>query len=248
MNEYIILSNNFYEIYIDKKYEDFGKDVMNYSTVKLKEYLNFFKEDKLLKKLKGSFFDNRKDFLTRIKYIAPNEGLPPEWATGCFYGGEAQILVDKDNLNKKFRTLAHETFHIIFQKNIYEKFDIDRIVWLDESLAANFSGEVDEELTNGIFIEYIKKYLNKENLPKMNDLDFKKGNIKTEEYNAYHFFHIVGRYLRENMSNEELFEFIKNKKLILENGNTILNDSLEYFKNKYKMVVNNEEINYKIKK
>lgn len=45
MSDYILITNNYYEIFINKSLEKYGNEVLEYSTNKLKEYLNFFKEE-----------------------------------------------------------------------------------------------------------------------------------------------------------------------------------------------------------
>lgn len=122
----------------------------------------------------------------------------------------------------------------MFSKFIYNNYK-NRVVWLDESFAANFSGEVDKELKNGKFIETVKKYLNYSSLPNMNEISFKNNNIKTNEYNAYDFFHIIGRYLSEIYSREELLNFYKDEESVLKLGENILSESLLYFKQKFSL-------------
>jgi hypothetical protein len=63
----------------------------------------------------------------------------------------------------------------------------------------------------------------------MNDISFKNNNVKTDEYNAYDFFHIVGRYLIETYNSDELLELYNNESKVLELGEHILEDSINYF-------------------
>ena len=139
MENYISIENDYFEIYIPNSLKNYGYEVLNYSTDKIKEYLHFFNELEYGSKVKGAFLISREDFINRIKKLDPKAN-PPSWASGCFYGGETQILLDINNIYNRFTTLAHETFHLLFQKFIYEKNNMKRIVWLDESLAGNFDG------------------------------------------------------------------------------------------------------------
>lgn len=86
MGKYITLENNFYEILIPESLKEYGKEVLEYSTNKLEEFLHFFKQDNYGTKIKGAFFLTCEDFFNRIKKLAP-EANPPSWAQGCFYGG-----------------------------------------------------------------------------------------------------------------------------------------------------------------
>ena len=136
---------------------------------------------------------NRTDFFNRIKKLDPYAN-PPSWAQGCFYVGETQILLNPEYIYDRFYTLAHESFHLLFQKFIYEKNNMNRIVWLDESLAANFDGTTEKLIENGKFLEIILTLKHNQKLPKMNDLEFSKGNIKTENYNGYDLFKVCTSY------------------------------------------------------
>lgn len=227
MKEFKTIKNDYYEIYFPLEYEEYIKEVLDYSTEVLKTNLKFFNEDSYGEIIKASFFDEKEDFFNRIYEIDSNAN-PPEWAMGCFYGGENQILLEKDNIRRRFYTLAHETCHLLFSKFIYKNYS-DRVVWLDESFAANFSGEVEEELKNGVFKEKLEKYINRDDLPHMSDISFKNNNVKTDSYNAYDFFHIVGRYLVETYDSKELLDLFNDESKVLELGTHILEDSIKYF-------------------
>ena len=125
---------------------------------------------------------------------------------------------------------------MLFLKYVYSNYKNNkRIVWLDESFAANFSGEVQNNINNGIFINQIKKYIGAV-LPNMNDISFENKNIKTKEYNAYDFFHIIGRYLIETNNKDNLLELYKDEGRVLNLGETILGDSIDYFIKKYNLL------------
>ncbi len=229
MNKYITLENEYYEIILPEILKEYGKEILEYSKKKFQEYLDFFKEEKYGKKIKGSFLLTREDFINRIKEVAPDTTSPSlSWAKGCFYGGEIQMLIDEDPY-ERFNSLAHETFHLFFQKFIYEKNNWDRIVWLDEALAGNFDGLIETKIANGEFKTIIENLVKNPDLPKMCDLAFWKGNVKTEKYNGYDLFKVVGRYLIETKTQNELFTYIHNKDQILKDGEKILKESLEYF-------------------
>ena len=232
MEKYITIENDFFEIFIPDSIKEYGNEVIKYSTDKLKDFLHFFKVESYGEKIKGSFFRSSEDFFNRILKLAL-EANPPSWAKGCFYGGEIQMLLNPQNIYERFCTLAHESFHLLFQKFIYEKNNMDRIVWIDESLAGNFDGTTDKLIENGKFLEIILNLKNNQKLPKMNDLEFYKGNIKTEDYNGYDLFKVVGRYLIETKSKDELLKYVNAKNKIVNDGNTILEESIKYFSEKY---------------
>ncbi|MEG2457565.1 MAG: hypothetical protein RSB41_01580 [Bacilli bacterium] len=236
MDKYIIISNEYFEIYISDKLENYGKEILKYTTEKIKEYLIFFKEKNYKEIIKCSYFTNREDFINRIKKFSLKDAESlPTWVSGCFYGGEIQILVNEEDLSNTFFSLTHETFHILFSKFVFEKNNYGRIVWLDESLALNFDGGVMRLINDNKFIDLVKSIINIDNLPSMSKLPLKNNNLCTKKYSEYDLFRIVGRYLIETKSDEELFEYIHEEKRILKDGETILQTSLMYFKNKYNL-------------
>ncbi len=72
-------------------------------------------------------------------------------------------------------------------------------------------------------------------LPNLNDIKFENNNVKTDIYDAYDFFYIVGKYLQETMSKNELLSLFMDEEQVFMLGNTVLNDSFDYFANKYKL-------------
>ncbi len=235
MKDYITISNDYFEMIIPSSLKKYGEEVLNYSTSKIIEFLSFFKKQGY-EKIKCAFLLDYNDFITRIKQVStPNTPLPPKWATGCFYGGEIQILLDRNNPYLRFNTLAHESFHLLFSKFIYEKKYINRIIWLDESLAINFDGTTEKLIESNTFKKNIIKLLNNQKLPKMNELSFSKGNIITEDYNGYDLFKIVGRYLIETKQRDELFNYINDNQKVINDGEKILVESLDYFVKKYSL-------------
>lgn len=221
MSDYILITNNYYEIFINKSLEKYGNEILEYSTNKLKEYLNFFKEESYGEKIKCALMTNKNDFFRRIKEVLKKDDcMPSKEARGCFCGGEIQILLDIDNPYELFTSLAHETFHLLFSKFVYEKNNWNRIFWLDEALAYNFD-EIRKKVIDDInFKKLIIKYFNNSNRPNMEDLD---------NYNDYEVFKIVGRYLIETKTDDELLEYINNLHAIENDKLSIFNTSLEYF-------------------
>lgn len=229
-DSYIVLDSEYIEILIPERFVEFGNRVLDFSTKKVKEYLDFFKEDSYGTKIKASYFVKREDFLQRIKDIkSPGDNMPPSWATGCFYGGETQILMDEDDIEFSFYTLIHEIFHLMFGKFVYNKNKVNRVIWLDEALAGNFDTTTERLIENGRFKQLIDKYYHCDCLPTMENFDFSDGVFTTEEYNGYELFKIIGRYLIEKYNKDELLEYVNDYDKVIKDSKNILRDSLEYF-------------------
>lgn len=194
--------------------------------------VNFiFEEDEGVGKLKASFFTEREDFVNYIKSIA-NGHEPPSWATGCFYNNEIQTLVNiniEKDVNKKIHTLTHEMVHLYMQNLIYNKYKIARIRWFDESYACYIDGQR---------IKINKQELKQicENLKQLGDFDMNVlddvSNVKTNNYNGYDMFLLIGKYIFENnLEKQYVNDLITNPKKIREIGKTILTKAIEYNEN-----------------
>lgn len=215
----------------DENLQNFIEKTVKHAESKKKEFYRIFDcKDYDIDILHASFFINREDFVEYIKSIS-NGQTPPSWATGCFYNGEIQVLVDLKNPEIKMNTLAHETMHLFFDKTIYKKYNIDRVNWLDESFAVYLDGHPDditnEELTR--IIEYLSKISNGFDMRVLEDYN----KVKTKEYNGYDMFNIIGKYIFETKQEQKFIELIKrNRNKVLEIGKHILQDAIDYFKNK----------------
>lgn len=182
-------------------------------------------------KIKGAFFTRREDFVNYIKKISNNQ-TPPDWATGCFYNGEIQQLIEEKNeaeILVRAHTLLHETIHLYIQKSIYEKHNIERIVWFDESLAGFLDGHIENRSKNNL-VKTVKSLIKVSKNFDMNILnDWDK--MFTEDYNAYEMFMFVGKYIIENGLDSVYVDLIKtNPAKIKEIGKTILHSAIEYAK------------------
>ncbi len=182
-------------------------------------------------KVKASFFTKREDFISCIKAkMSIHDELPPEWATGCFYGGESQILVnphDENDVNRRKYTLLHEAIHLLIQKMIYDKYEIDRIVWFDESIAGFLDGHVENLSMQDLksIAAKLKPLAKNFDMNKLNDFSI----VKTNEYDGYDMFLLIGKFMVETNLIENFLQTIKNNSdKIRDEGLTILSKAIEY--------------------
>ena len=179
-------------------------------------------------KLKVSFFTKRTKFVEYIKDIL-NGKVPPEWATGCFYNGEIQTLLninDEEDVKYKVHTLTHEMAHLYIEKLVYEKYNIDRIRWFDESYASYIDGHIKnrtkEQLRN---ICKQLKDIGEFDLNLLDDIN----KIKTKDYDGYDMFLIVGKYIFENKLTKDYLEILKtHPEEIRKVGKEILSKAIKY--------------------
>lgn len=178
------------------------------------------------KKIKASYFIDRKSFVDYIKKVS-NGHEPPSWAIGCFYNHEIQTLLninDLVNLNLQKHTLTHEFVHLCF--DFYETLNIPRICWFDESYAGFIDGSEDN-ISLSLLIEKAKK------LKQLGDFNVNtitdSSKFVTKEYNGYDMFLIIGKYIFDNHLEKQLLKTLKNDyRKIQELGNTILAKSIDY--------------------
>ena len=211
--------------------DEFVKKTLSHAKKKKIEFYKIFNcKETDINILKASFFVNREDFVNYIKSIS-NGDTPPSWATGCFYNGEIQVLVNINNPEIKMHTLAHETMHLFFDKTIYERYNLDRVNWLDESFAVYLDGNPDDISNNELLriIDYLDKIADEFDMAILADYN----KVKTKEYNGYDMFNIIGKYIFETKQEQKYLSLIKkDRNDVLKIGKHILKEAIDYFKNK----------------
>ncbi|MGN1227402.1 MAG: hypothetical protein ACI4TX_02040 [Christensenellales bacterium] len=219
-----------YIIKYEPELEDFVQKTLSWAEKKKVEFYKIFNcKETDINVLKASFFINRENFVNYIKDIS-NGCTPPSWATGCFYNGEIQVLVDIENTETQMHTLAHETVHLFFNKTIYEKYNIERINWLDESFAVYLERNPDDILNEDFLrmTEYLDKIADGFDMATLADYN----KIKTKEYNGYDMFNIIGKYIFETKQEQKYLELIKkDRNEVLRIGKYILREAIDYIKN-----------------
>ncbi|MBR1890073.1 MAG: hypothetical protein IJ817_00110 [Clostridia bacterium] len=186
-------------------------------------------------KIKASFFTKREDFVSYIQSLT-NGHTPPVWASGCFYNNEIQTLLDVNNPKKmayKTHTLIHEYIHLVIDNEIYQKYNIPRIRWFDESFANYLDGSQDQYTKQEFATLYNRvKDIKDFDLSILNDIN----KVTSDSYNGYDMFIVVGRYIFENkLEKEMLNSFSKSDETVKALGKTILAESLEYLEKKYSL-------------
>lgn len=223
------IENANYLVRFPKGIEQIVKNGVDYATKKKREYCKVFGcKMRDIPQLKVSIFTEREEF---VNYITQFTTSPLEdWVSGCYYNGEIQIYADGKNyveLNRRMGTIAHETVHLMFAKLIYEKHNIKRVTWLDESFA-NFLDGVSLAWTDDSWQKLVKRLLPHKHFDMNKTDDINK--IVTSEYDAYDMFHLIGKYIFENNLQKEILEtLIKDRKQIVKLGKTILSSAIDWY-------------------
>ena len=129
---------------------------------------------------------------------------------------------------KKYEcSILHECVHIM-----YNSIAKQRVVWFDEGLAMNLSGEGNPLLE----VEHLKNFMTHKifamNLPDDMNTLIHGEKFVNKEYNGYDLSYLAVRYLLETREKEEIRELIRNSDKVLELGQEVLPCAMEYFSNK----------------
>lgn len=190
-------------------------------------------------------FDNYEEW--KEFYISRNRREPPEYSRGCFESeNNLCYSVQKGgvlyNTPLWFHTIsanAHEAFHIYYKKYVYKD---DRIVWFDEGLAQYLSGENDlwinnEERMSSNFLTFYNNYKEITNLNDRiqgnstvpDDLIFSREGI----FDGYRMSLLAIKYLDSKYGISYIKELMKDNKSIRKLGETIINEMIEYYKERF---------------
>jgi len=232
-NPYVIENEDFC-IYSNQSLKKLSDKSLEELKLSKKRILDFFKIDKFRKVIMINF-DDIDEFRKYVLSLREPGAHLPKYATGVFDKGmiisyiDSNIIKDKYHLNQKIKNGVHEFVHIINREKIYQ----ERVIWLDEGLATNLETRKDNFENDNKFIEYLKeKILGIEDLPIMNDLTPQGTGFKQENYDGYDLVYVCVRYLLETTEKNRLLEILKDYNLSIEVGKTVLQDAINYYKNK----------------
>lgn len=230
--------NNDFKIFAPDELEDFATDCLAYITEQKGKILDFFGLDRF-RKIEINLFDNQEEFLKFIKKLRWQGAKIPSYCKGTFdnfmVNDSLNPIEVSLNPNRYKSSVLHECIHII-----YNSMTDKRIVWLDEGLAMNLSGERNNLKDEESFKNYMTQKISSMNPPSnMNQLSHGEMFVN-EEYNGYELSYLAVRYLLETRSKDEIHEMIKSSYKALEIGNEILPCALNYFKTK--LEINNQAV------
>ena len=145
--------------------------------------------------------------------------------------------ISLDAYMRRVATPVHEFVHIIYFDNCAHNNNKFRVVWLDEGLAQNLSGEYDYlEKDFSKFIEFYSDIKNNTKyIPKLEGI--KHGNkFKNDDYDLYKLSYLAVKYLFDTMTKDEIYDIIMDYKKSNELGEYIMSDMFKYLDN----IINDE--------
>lgn len=225
------VENDDFVIYASDTLAGLSIDVLKELRENKKRILSFFGLSSY-RKIEVNLYDNQDNFIQFLKNVRPHEYLIPSYCKGTFDDYMINHSIDLKTLGTEYsdslKSCLHEFIHIIYN----EKMTDERVIWLDEGLAMNLSGEYsmyEEEEKFKLFFQEI--ILSMKTLPSINDLMHGKAFVN-ENYNGYDLSYLVVRYLLETMLHDDILSIIKESKSAKLLGQNILNEAINYYCNK----------------
>ena len=166
-----------------------------------------------------------------LKSIQNQNKVIPSYCRATFDKGMINILVEnlnEENLMKNVCTIFHELVHIINKEKFYDK----RVLWFDEGLAQNLSGEM-----SGITSKQIKIIV--DNLNDLNQFSLSSlehgDSFVNEKYNGYEICYLCVRYLIDTMNHKEFLKLLKSSKSQELVGKELLSKVIIFYNNQYNL-------------
>lgn len=230
------LKNKYFIINCSNSLVDIVKDMLEISLYKTKEIYDFFKIDSF-RCVTANLFDDLnefKSFISNIRGISIDD--LPKYVQGTFDKGMINAYINpnvkKDNIFYKriSHMIFHELSHIIYLEYILKNDVSKRIIWLDEGLAQNLSGEFTDDDLN----DFLNKFKSFKNIPNLNELKHGEKFVN-DDYNGYVISYLVVKYLTQTRGYDDLLTILKSNELSKELGNEITNEMKEYYLRKNKV-------------
>ena len=229
MSEYVskkeVLETDDFIIYTDEDMADYPKMVLDTLTEKKKNIITFFNLSKIdkvridLYNKKENMYSHRKDIGLLTYEIGLNSGFFDTNYICCYSD------LTKVSRKKAISNIVHEFIHSVYQGYVGEKGK--RIVWLDEGLAENLSGQLSDIEDNSELLTkwYLEKIVseNKEipNIKFLHNHGIKYGEFvdtETNKYNGYDISYLMVRYMIETYDKDMLQKLLRSYNSILEDA------------------------------
>ncbi len=227
--------NKYFIINFSDSLVDIVKDMIEVSGYKTKEIYDFFKIDGF-RCVTVNLFDDKDKFKT---FVADIRGVSvddlPKYATGTFDNGMINAYINpnvkKNSIFYKriIHMIFHELTHVIYLEYIIKNDNSKRVVWLDEGLAQNLSGEFNDD----DFDNFLNKFKSFKNIPNLSKLKHGKKFVN-DDYNGYILSYLLVKYLIQVNGYDDVLKILQNHELSKEVANDLINEMKEYYLGKSK--------------
>ena len=221
--------NEDFRIFAADNLDNFATDCLATITEQKQKILDFFGLDHF-RKVEVNLFDNQETFLNFIKKLRWSKAKIPEYCRGTYDNNIVNLSITTpiENPKKLMSLILHEFIHIIYNLQTDR-----RIVWLDEGLAMNLSGEKDDLLDDTLFRNFFEEKIISKNLPENINTLVHGTQFMNNSYDGYSLSYVTVRYLLETKPKQEIAEITKNSEKALELGTVILPEAIDYYKEKF---------------
>ena len=221
--------NENFRIFAVDNLDDFATDCLATITEQKQKILDFFGLDHF-RKVEVNLFDNQETFLNFIKKLRWSGAKIPEYCRGTYDNNMVNLSITTpiENPKKLMNAILHEFIHIIYNLQTDR-----RIVWLDEGLAMNLSGEKDDLLDDTLFRNFFEEKKISKNLPENINTLVHGTQFMNNPYDGYSLSYVAVRYLLETKPKPKIEEITKNSEKALELGMVILPEAVDYYKEKF---------------
>lgn len=228
-----ILDKGQYVIYGDKVFNTLTEELPTYLDIGLINNIKLLNIEHI-GKLKIYLYSNWEEY--QKVFTVP---YPKGTISGVFSSESVKIYADINKVKKEklYAVVLHELTHILYKNYIQDK---ERIIWLDEGIAINLSGEKSFLQDDDNMQKFINEKLTSEEkeIPHITYLHKHGSNYGefvdtiTNKYNGYDWSYLMVRYLMDTLSNEEFNTLIRDEEKIKELEETIIQDTYNYYINK----------------
>ncbi len=253
-----VLKTQYSTVYLNKDkdkevYQEFLEYLNNHFDSRLEELLIFFNiQDFSQYGLEVYIYSTQEAY---NDYVISSQGLPSDYSKCSFEEKRVNVVIPEKNLLKLscahfLNNIIHECVHLLYYVYYQLKDEHKRIVWFDEGLAYNLSGEMDDCRDFSKFKKfYHRNIVNKHlEIPKSEYLlkhGTKYGEFvdqETYKYDGYNVSYVVVRYLLEVLPQEKFFNLLGNFEELLSKSAKYLEEALRYFDNLFPVKERIEDI------
>lgn len=228
-----ILDKGQYVIYGDKVFNTLTEELPTYLDIGLINNMKLLNIEHI-GKLKIYLYSNWEEY--QKVFTVP---YPKGTISGVFSSESVKIYADINKVKKEklYAVVLHELTHILYKNYIQDK---ERIIWLDEGIAINLSGEKSFLQDDDNMQKFINEKLTSEGkeIPDIAYLHKHGSNYGefvdtiTNKYNGYDWSYLMVRYLMNTLSNEEFNTLIRDENKVKALEETIIQDTYNYYTNK----------------
>lgn len=256
MMEHLVLETTYSKVYLDGKseaYSDFLDYIADNFDNRLEEILKFLEIPEFIDYgLEIHLYSNKDNY---INYKKSQGGEQTGYDLGSYSEKRVnRVFTEEDIKNNSKRHLLncimHECVHLLYCV-FYQLNDRDaRVVWFDEGLAYNLSGQMDDCRDLSKFKSfYLKNVANTHlQIPKITYLlkhGDKYGEFNDDETNlycGYYVSYVIVHYLLEVLPKDRLFNLLGNYEEIMAKGEKYLSDAIEYYNNLFPVCTKFSEV------